>query len=61
MFERVYRYRQDSSRVVRDDDENDRSDDDEEDRIDFSTATNAARIDREKKREIFNAARDEGL
>ncbi|CAL8099261.1 unnamed protein product [Orchesella dallaii] len=54
--ESVTRLREDKSRLVREDD-NDQSED--EDRIDFSTATNAARIDREKRREAFNAARDE--
>ncbi|ODN06382.1 PAX3- and PAX7-binding protein 1 [Orchesella cincta] len=54
--ENVARLREDKSRLVREDD-NDQSEDEE--RIDFSTATNAARIDREKRREAFNAARDE--
>lgn len=48
--------KEEKSRLVRED-ENDQSED--EDRIDFSTATNAARIDMEKRREAFNAARDE--
>lgn len=51
-----HRVREEKSRLVREDD-NDQSDD--EDRIDFSTATNAAKIDREKRREAFNAAQDE--
>lgn len=51
-----YRIKEEKSRLVRED-ENDQSEDDE--RIDFSTATNSAKIDREKRLEAFNAARDE--
>lgn len=54
------RYRKEQSRLVRDDDDNDRSgDEDDDERINFSNATNAARIDRDKRREVFDAAQDE--
>lgn len=53
----VDRLKKEKGRLVREDDDNDQSD---EERLDFSSATNAAKIDRDKRIEDFNAAQGLG-
>lgn len=50
--------KKEKGRLVREDDDNDQSD---EERLDFSSATNAAKIDRDKRIEDFQAAQVEGM
>jgi GC-rich sequence DNA-binding factor len=56
MFCVCFRLKTEKGRLVREDDDNDQSD---EERLDFSSATNAAKIDRERIYEDFKAAQDE--
>lgn len=58
LFFLCIRFRNEKSRLVREDDDNDQSD---EERLDFSSATNAMKIEKARRIEEFNAARDEGI